>query len=103
MMNNIQQIPELWSLLREQEQKQGLYQLSLIERDILENIALTIGKNKSLRLKSFLNLNDYPRTTFFRSLKKLREKNYIKIVKKDKDKRKSVIYLKKNKLRNLLL
>ena len=44
-------------------------------------------------MNTILKNNNHPRATFFRSLKKLRDTNYLIVSKEDKDKRKSIIYL----------
>ena len=96
MENNSQKITEIWALLREKEKQNGLNYLSLIERDILENLAFLIDDKKQLSLDIIYKQCNYPRATFFRTLKKLREKKIIKIVKQIDDKRKSNILLLKN-------
>ena len=70
--------------------------MSLLERDILENLAFIIGNDKVIPLETILNECTHPRATFFRSLKKLRQKKFIKIVKQKYDRRKSNILLSKN-------
>ena len=92
-MIKAQGLAEIWALLRDKEKKNGLDHLSLVERDVLENILYTIGNNKKLALNTILENNNHPRATFFRSLKKLRDTNYLKVTKANKDKRKSIIYL----------
>ena len=95
MINNSLKITEIWRLLRSKEKENGLNQLSLTERDIFENLAYLMGNNKQLPLEAILIDNSHPRATFFRSLKKLRDTNYVKVFKENKDKRKSIIYLSK--------
>jgi len=96
MKKNTQKITDLWAFLRQKEKENGLTNLSLIERDILINLAFTIGDDKHISLNNILNQFHYPRATFFRSLKKLREQKFIKIVKQTDDKRKSLISLRRN-------
>ena len=96
MIKNSQKITDVWALLRQKEKEQGLIDLSLIERDILINLAFTIGDDKQISLNNILNQYDYPRASFFRVLKKLREQKFIKIVKETDDKRKSLIFLSRN-------
>jgi len=96
MKKNTQKITDLWAFLRQKEKENGLTNLSLIERDILINLAFTIGDDKHISLNNILNQFHYPRATFFRSLKKLREQKFIKIVKQTDDKRKSLISLCRN-------
>ena len=96
MIKNSQKITDVWALLRQKEKEKGLTNLSLIERDILINLAFTIGDDKHISLNNILNQFHYPRATFFRSLKKLREQKFIKIVKQTDDKRKSLISLRRN-------
>ena len=96
MIKNSQKITDVWALLRQKEKEQGLIDLSLIERDILINLAFTIGDDKQISLNNILNQFEYPRASFFRALKKLREQKLIKIFKQTNDKRKSLISLRKN-------
>ena len=90
-----QSLGEVWALLRYKEKENKLDHLSLIERDVLEGILYSFGDNKELSLNTILKNNNHPRATFFRSLKKLRDNNYLIVSKEDKDKRKSIIYLNK--------
>ena len=93
MIKNSQKITDVWALLRQKEKEQGLIDLSLIERDILINLAFTIGDDEQISLNNILNQFEYPRASFFRALKKLREQKFIKIIKQTDDKRKSLILL----------
>ena len=95
MNKKTQSLGEVWALLRYKEKKNGLAHLSFTERDVLENILYSLGDNKELSLSTILKNNNHPRATFFRSLKKLRDTNYLIVSKEDKDKRKSIIYLTK--------
>ena len=90
-----QSLGQVWALLRYKEKENGLDHLSLTERDILESILYSFRDNKELSLNTVLKNNNHPRATFFRSLKKLRDNNYLIVSKEDKDKRKSIIYLTK--------
>ena len=96
MIKNSQKITDVWALLRKKEKEKGLTNLSLIERDILINLAFTIGDDKQTSLNNVLNQFEYPRASFFRALKKLREQKFIKIIKQTDDKRKSLIFLCRN-------
>ena len=96
MIKNSQKITDVWALLRQKEKEKGLTNLSLIERDVLINLAFTIGDDKQISLNSILNQFTYPRASFFRVLKKLREQKFIKIIKQTDDKRKSLIFLCRN-------
>ena len=96
MIKNSQKITDVWALLRQKEKELGLTDLSLIERDILINLAFTIGDDKQISLNNILNEFEYPRASFFRTLKKLREQKFIKIVKQTEDKRKSLIFMRIN-------
>ena len=93
MNKKTQSLGEVWALLRYKEKENGLDHLSLTERDILESILYSFRDNKELSLNTILKNNNHPRATFFRSLKKLRDNNYLIVSKEDKDKRKSIIYL----------
>ena len=96
MIKTSQKITDIWALLRQKEKEQGLTDLSLIERDILINLAFTIGDDKQISLNNILNEFEYPRASFFRALKKLREQKFIKIIRQTDDKRKSLIFLSRN-------
>ena len=93
MNKKTQSLGQVWALLRYKEKENGLDHLSLTERDILESILYSFRDNKELSLNTILKNNNHPRATFFRSLKKLRDNNYLIVSKEDKDKRKSIIYL----------
>ena len=93
MIKNSQKITDVWALLRQKEKEKGLTNLSLIERDVLINLAFKIGNDKQISLNNILNQFEYPRASFFRVLKKLREQKFIKIIKQTDDKRKSLIFL----------
>ena len=93
MNKKTQSLGEVWALLRYKEKENGLDHLSLTDRDILESILYSFRDNKELSLNTILKNNNHPRATFFRSLKKLRDTNYLIVSKEDKDKRKSIIYL----------
>ena len=96
MIRNSQKITDVWALLRQKEKEKGLTNLSLIERDVLINLAFTIGDGKQMSLNNILNQFEYPRASFFRALKKLREQKFIKIIRQTDDKRKSLIFLSRN-------
>ena len=96
MIKNSQKITDIWAILRQKEKENGLTNLSLIEWDILINLAFTIGDDKQISLNNILNEFEYPRASFFRALKKLREQKFIKVVKETDDKRKSLIFLSRN-------
>ena len=84
-------LSKLWALLRQEEKKFGLDQLSLTERDVLQSILHHLGQNKQISLQNILDNCEHPRATFFRSLKKLRSKNIIQVNKDTFDTRKSFI------------
>lgn len=91
MKETKQSLSELWALLRKKEQDFGLHKLSLTERDIFLMILNLQNKNFNINLDVILKNCNYPRATFFRSLKKLRLKNFIEISKDTNDERKSII------------
>ena len=84
-------LSELWALLRNKEQKLGLDKLSLTERDIFQMILHLQRKDLNISLDFVLKNCNYPRATFFRSLKNLRLKKFIEISKDTNDERKSII------------
>ena len=92
-----QSLPELWTLLRKKEDYYGLQILSFTDRDILENILSLLGDSKKILLDNVLDKNSHPRATFFRGMKKLRQKKFIIVVKDNVDRRKSWIQVS-NKL-----
>ena len=91
MKETKQSLSELWALLRNKEEQFGLNELSLTERDILQAIIFNQGKEKQISLESILKKCSHPRATFFRSLKKLRANNIVRVIKDTKDARKSFI------------
>ena len=91
-----QSLSELWELLRQKENSVGLDILSFTDRDILENIlSLMKENNKRILLDEILVKNIHPRATFFRSMKKLRQRKFITVTKDNIDKRKSWISVSK--------
>ena len=91
MKETTQSLSHLWALLRTKEEQFGLEKLSLTERDILQSILYLKGKNKIIGLDTILNNCSHPRATLFRCLKKLREKDIIKVTKDTNDARKTFI------------
>ena len=91
MQETNQSLSELWALLRNKEQQYGLGELSLTERDILQSIIHTQGKNNQTKLEYVLRACPHPRATFFRCLKKLRTNRIVKVIKDAEDARKSYI------------
>ena len=88
-------LSKLWALLRQEEKKFGLDQLSLTERDVFQSILHLLDQNRQISLENILNRCQHPRATFFRSLKKLRSKNIVKVNKDTLDSRKSFISVTK--------
>ena len=91
MKQTKQSLSELWALLKNKEQKFGLNKLSLVERDIFQTILYFQRNDLNIKLDIVLKNCDYPRATFFRSLKKLRINKFIEISKDVEDARKSII------------
>ena len=91
MKETKQSLSDLWALLRNKEVQFGLNKLSLTERDIFQAIIYIQGRNKQTSLEDILRTCPHPRATFFRSLKKLRMHNYVKVIKDNEDARKSFI------------
>ena len=91
MKETKQSLSDLWALLRKKEEQFGLDKLSLTERDILQSIIHFQGKNKHIGLQDILKNCPYPRATFFRCLKKLRDDNIVTVYKTIEDERKSYI------------
>ena len=91
MQETNQSLSELWALLRNKEHQYGLGKLSLTERDILQSIIHTQGKNNQTKLENVLEACPHPRATFFRCLKKLRTNRIIQVIKDVEDARKSFI------------
>ena len=88
-------LSKLWALLRQEEKKFELDQLSLTERDVFQSILHLLGQNKQISLENILDSCQHPRATFFRSLKKLRSKNIVLVNKDTFDSRKSFISVPK--------
>ena len=91
MKETKQSLAELWQLLRIKEQEYGLDDLSLTERDIFQAIINSQGKQSQVSLENIKENCTHPRATFFRCLKKLREKKLLNITKDIKDNRKSYV------------
>ena len=91
MKETKQSLAELWQLLRIKEEEYGLDDLSLTERDIFQAIINNQGKESQISLENIKKNCPHPRATFFRCLKKLREKNLLNITKNTEDNRKSYI------------
>ena len=91
MIETKQSLSELWALLRNKEKKLGLSELSLTERDIFQTILHLQRDNLNINLDVIIKNCNYPRATFFRSLKKLRKNKFINVFKDKKDSRKSII------------
>ena len=91
MKETKQSLAELWQLLRIKEQEYGLNDLSLTERDIFQAIINIQGKQSQISLENIRKKCPHPRATFFRCLKKLREKKLLNITKDSKDNRKSYV------------
>tara|TARA_Y100000991_G_C21807072_1_gene277951 strand:- start:212 stop:520 length:309 start_codon:yes stop_codon:yes gene_type:complete len=91
MKETTQSLSNLWALLRTKEEQFGLEKLSLTERDVLQSILYLQGKNKIIGLDIILKNCTHPRATLFRCLKKLREKDIIKVTKDTNDARKTFI------------
>ena len=91
MKETKQSLAELWQLLRIKEEEYGLDDLSLTERDILQAIINIQGKQSQISLENIRKKCPHPRATFFRCLKKLREKKLLNITKNAEDNRKSYI------------
>ena len=91
MKETKQSLAELWRLLRVKEKEYGLDDLSLTERDIFQALITTQGKESQISLENVRKNCPHPRATFFRCLKKLREKKLLQINKDIKDNRKSYV------------
>ncbi len=96
MKETTQSLSNLWALLRTKEEQFGLEKLSLTERDVLQSILYLKGKNKKIGLDHILKNCTHPRATLFRCLKRLREKNIIKVTKDTTDARKTFISILQN-------
>ncbi len=91
MKETKQSLAELWRLLRVKEKEYGLDDLSLTERDIFQALITTQGKESQISLENVRKNCPHPRATFFRCLKKLREKKLLQVNKDVRDNRKSNI------------
>ena len=88
-----QSLSNLWKLLRNKEKSIGIDNLSLQERELLQIIMHLSGNNNFVELEKVYQSNIFPRASFFRYLKKLREDKLIIINRDKNDLRKSYIYL----------
>ena len=91
MRETKQSLAELWRLLRVKEKEYGLDDLSLTERDIFQALITTQGKESQISLENVRKNCPHPRATFFRCLKKLREKKLLQVNKDIRDNRKSYV------------
>ena len=91
MKETKQSLAELWRLLRVKEKEYGLDDLSLTERDIFQALIATQGKESQISLENVRKNCPHPRATFFRCLKKLREKKLLQVNKDIRDNRKSYV------------
>ena len=91
MKETKQSLAELWRLLRVKEKEYGLDDLSLTERDIFQALITTQGKESQISLENVRKNCPHPRATFFRCLKKLREKKLLQVNKDIRDNRKSYV------------
>ena len=91
MKETKQSLAELWRLLRVKEKEYGLDDLSLTERDIFQALITIQGKESQISLENVRKNCPHPRATFFRCLKKLREKKLLQVNKDVKDNRKSYV------------
>ena len=57
-------LSKLWALLRQEEKKFGLDQLSLMERDVFQTILYLLGQKKQISLQNILDSCQHPRATF---------------------------------------
>ena len=88
-------LSELWSLLRYEEKKFGIDNLTLTERDIFQAILHLKGNKDKIKLEKILESCPHPRATFFRCLKKLRRENIVLVTKDIIDTRKSYLSVPK--------
>ena len=95
MKETKQSLSELWELLRTKEILFGLNELSLTERDIFQSILNLQGKKEKISLENILKDSPHPRATFFRCLKKLRNKSLVRVTKDNNDARRSFVSAEK--------
>ena len=84
-------LAELWLLLKNKQKEFGIDQLGLKERETLQHITYLQGQNDSVKLEKVYIKNPFPRASFFRYLKKLKQDKYIFINSCQKDSRKTLI------------
>ena len=89
--NTKNSISELWILLKKKEKELGIDQLNLKERETLQHIMYLQGEKEEVELETIYEKNPFPRASFFRYLKTLKEKKYISIRSCKIDSRKTLV------------
>ena len=89
--NTKNSISELWILLKIKEKELGIDQLKLKEREILQHIMYLQGGKEEVELEKIYEKISYPRASFFRYLKTLKENKYISIRNCKIDSRKTLV------------
>ena len=84
-------LSELWLLLKNKQKEFGIDKLNLKEREILQLIIYLQDQKGSVELEKIYRKNPFPRASFFRYLKKLKQDKYIFINSCQKDSRKTLI------------
>ena len=84
-------LSELWLLLKNKQKEFGIDKLNLKEREILQLIIYLQDQKDSVELEKVYRKNPFPRASFFRYLKKLKEDRYILIDSCKQDSRKTLV------------
>ena len=89
--NTKKSLSELWRLLKNKQKELGIDDLDLKEQETLQQIIYLQGEKKEVELEKIYQQSIFPRASFFRYLKALKEKKYVSIKTCNKDARKTLL------------
>jgi len=89
--NTKNSLSELWKLLKNKQEELGIDDLDLKEQETLQQIIYLQGEKEEVELEKIYEESVFPRASFFRYLKVLKEKKYVSIRTCDKDARKTLL------------
>ena len=89
--NTKKSLSELWRLLKNKQKELGIDDLDLKEQETLQQIIYLQGEKEEVELKKIYEQSIFPRASFFRYLKALKEKKYVSIKTCNKDARKTLL------------
>jgi len=89
--NTKNSLSELWNLLKNKQKELGINDLDLKEQETLQQIIYLQGEKEEVELEKIYEQSIFPRASFFRYLKALKEKKFVSIRTCDKDARKTLL------------